>query len=198
MNEQDLPDDEEDEDEESGRKKPGRKKRTKRDEETKSALYYLTPGELRFVQAIASGKTQVEAIKAAGYRGDGTRGRVRAWRLMQKPVVRAAIYELMCQAFDKTSIEVTQWLRETATIAFMPADMLQGKPKYSDKIKALTLVGDFQKLLERTSPGSQPRSIINLIVQAGNAAKIVEKPVERIERGADSSPEAISVEKTTS
>ena len=193
----DLEDEDLDEEEEEPRKKPGRKKKTKRDEETKSALYHLTPGELRFVQAIASGKTQVEAIKAAGYRGDGTRGRVRAWRLMQKQVVRAAIYELMCQAFDKTSIEVTQWLRETATIAFMPADMLQGQPKYSDKIKALTLVGDFQKLLERTSPGAQPRSIINLIVQAGNAAKIVEKPVERIERGGEGAGEPLPVEKTT-
>jgi hypothetical protein len=157
--------------------------KTPREQETKSALYHLTPAELRFVQAVASGKNHTDAIKEAGFRGDGTRGRVRAWRLMQKPVVRAAIYELMVQAFDKASIEVTQWLREVATIGFMPADMLDGKPKYSDKMKALTLIGEFQKLLEKTAPGAQPASVINLIVQAGTAARQVmpiseQKPVE--------------------
>lgn len=175
----------------------GRPKKEARDNQTKSALYHLTPQELRFVQSVASGKPHSEAIKDAGYRGDGSRGRVRAWRLMQKPVVRAAIYELMCEAFDKSSIEVTQWLRETATLAFMPADMIEGKPKWSDKVKALTLVGDFQKLLEKTSPGKGPTSIINLIVQAGNQAKIVEKPLERVERGTAGAGESVTVESGT-
>lgn len=155
-------------------------KKERREDQTKSALYHLTPQELRFVQAVASGKSHTDAIKDAGFRGDGNRGRVRAWRLMQKPVVRAAIYELMIKAFDKAEIEVTQWLREVAMIGFMPGDMLEGKPKYSDKIKALTLLGDFQKLLEKTAPGSAPVSVINLIVQAGNAARQVQAVPEPV------------------
>jgi hypothetical protein len=156
------------------------KKQTIRDKETKSAVYHLTPQELRFVQAVAQGADHTAAIKLAGYRGDGSRGRVRAWRLMQKPVIRAAIYELMCQAFDKSSIEVTQWLREVATIAFMPADMMDGKPKWSDKGKMLTVIGEFQKLLEKTAPGKQPSSIINLIVQAGATVGVAAVPKEPV------------------
>lgn len=157
---------------EDDKPKRGRPGKEPRDQNTKSALYHLTPQELRFVQAVAQGADHTAAIKAAGYRGDGSRGKVRAWRLMQKPVVRAAIYELMVQAFDKSSIEVTQWLREVASIAFMPADMLDGKPKWSDKGKMLQVIGEFQKLLEKTAPSKQHGSIINLIVQAGSKSVV--------------------------
>jgi hypothetical protein len=153
------------------------KKQTIRDKQTTSALYHLTPQELRFVQAKAQGADDATAIKAAGYRGDGNRARVRAWRLMQKPVIRAALYELMITAFDRSSIEVTQWLREVAMIAFMPADMMDGKPKWSDKGKMLTVIGEFQKLLEKTAPGKQPQSIVNLIVQAASPVAAKEAPV---------------------
>jgi hypothetical protein len=144
----------------------------KREQQTKSALYHLTPAELRFVQAMATGKTHAEAAIEAGYRGDGNRARVRGWRLMQKPVIRAAVYELMSQAFDKASIEVTQWLREVATIAFMPAEMVDGKPKWSDKTAMLRMVGEYQKLLEKNAPSASPVNIINLITQAAAIAKL--------------------------
>jgi hypothetical protein len=145
-----------------------------RERQTKSALYHLTPAELRFVQSVAEGKSHAAAAREAGYRGDSDRARVRGWRLMQKPVIRAAVYELMSKAFDKASIEVTQWLREVATLAFMPADMLDGKPKWSDKTAMLKTVGEYQKFLERnTPPGvTAPHSVINLIVQSANIAKL--------------------------
>lgn len=172
-------------DDDDGPKRGRHTKTPTRDKITKSALYHLTPQELRFVKAVAQGADHPQAAKAAGYRIDGDRGRMRAWRLMQKPVIRAAIYELMCESFDKASIEVTQWLREVATIAFMPADMIDGKPKWSDKGKMLTVIGEFQKLLEKTAPGKQPASIVTLIVQAGSTARIlpqvpVNEPAERI------------------
>lgn len=187
-------------DEDEGPKRPGRERKTKRDQETKSALYHLTPQELRFVQGMATHGNATEAIREAGYRGDGKRGKVRAWRLMQKPVVRAAIYELKSQAWDKAGIETAQWYRETATLAFLPPEMLEGKPRHADKLKALALLGDSLKLLEKTAPGAPQKGIINLIVQAGNPTQPVIKvqSVERIERGSESDPEPLALESRTS
>lgn len=137
-----------------------------RQNETKSALYHLTPKELKFVKAVATGMNHTEAIKSAGWRTDGDRAKMRSHRLMKQPVIRAALYELMVQSFDKSQIEVTQWLREVASIAFMPGDMLEGKPRWADKHNALKMVGEFQKLLEKSAPTTREVSIINLITQS--------------------------------
>ena len=139
----------------------------KREEQTKSAFYYLTPQELRFVQSKAEGKTDEESIRIAGYRGAGGRARVRAHRIMQRPVVRAALYELLSRSWDEAKISVTQVLKETAFLAFMPPDMLEGKPTWGLKKEALKMLGDYQKLFERAAPQAGPRSIVQLIVQAG-------------------------------
>ena len=142
------------------------KAETVRSNQTKGALYHLTPQELRFVKGVATGMNHTEAVKAAGFRGDGQRGVSRGWRLMQKPVVRAALYELMCDAFDKAGIETAQWLREVACIAFIPDALIDGKPRYQDKLKALDLLGNFQKILERSAPPAKSEvNIINLITQ---------------------------------
>lgn len=150
------------------------RKMTDRQLQTKSALYHLTPQELRFVKSIAVGASTKDAISAAGYRGDGERARVRGWRLMQRPVVRAAIYELKVQAFDKASIEVTQWLRETAAIAFMPPEMIEGKPRWSDKMNALAKIGEFQKFLNNQPTSSREVSVITLITQSAKATPVIQ------------------------
>jgi hypothetical protein len=135
----------------------------------KNAIYFLTPAELRFAQAKATGQTDEDAIRAAGYRGDSGRARVRAHRLMKRPVVRAAVYELAARAMTEAGIEVTQVMREYAFLAFMPPEMIEGKPKWSDKRGALDRLGDYLKLFNRASPegGGGPKTLLQLIVQAG-------------------------------
>lgn len=153
-----------------------KKAETVRSNQTKGALYHLTPQELRFVKGVATGMNHTEAVKAAGFRGDGQRGVSRGWRLMQKPVVRAALYELMCDAFDKAGIETAQWLREVACIAFTPDALIDGKPRYQDKLKALDLIGNFQKILDKAAPVKSEVNIINLITQTQPKKALVDEP----------------------
>lgn len=151
----------------------------KRENQVRDATYFLTPQELRFAQAIVAGRTQEDALREAGFRGSASRAKSRAHRLRQRAVVRAAIYELASRAWDQAQIETTHILREYAFIAFLPPGMLEGKFSPANKLEALKKLGEYQKLFEGSQPGSGPKSILQLIAQAGSKVTIgqnIEQP----------------------
>lgn len=83
-----------------------------------------------------------DAYLAAGYTCAGN-----YFKVMQRPVIRAALYQKASEAFREGNIEAGQWVREIATIAFMPSHMLAGPPTWDHKLKALELLGKYQKWL---------------------------------------------------
>jgi hypothetical protein len=147
-----------------------RAKERERHEKIDSPLYHITKRELDFCTAVASGIDATNALKNSGYRGEGKRGEKRAWRLMQKPLIRAAIWHLKSEAAAKAGIEVTQIVREYAMIGLMPLDMCDGKPKVSDKLNALDKLN---KIVGGAKPAEEgARSIIQLILQAGSKLEV--------------------------
>lgn len=67
--------------------------------------------------------------------------------LMKRPLIRAALYQKTKEAEKEGDINSGQWLRELSTIAFMPSGMLAGKPTWDHKLKAIELMGKYQKWL---------------------------------------------------
>ncbi len=151
-----------------------------RQKQTREAVYFLTPSELKFVQAKAAGKTDEDAIREAGYRGSSNRAKVRAHRLMKRPIIRASVYELVSRAFDETKITVEQILREYAFVAFLPEIKLDGKFTPAHKMEALKRMGEFRKIFDRTSPEHGPKSILQLIVQSGGTVTMQKEPAQPV------------------
>jgi hypothetical protein len=149
-------------------RKPPKKSKTaaeKRahDNQITDALYFLTPRELRWVQHVAAGVPRTEAVRLAGWRSDGDRARMRSWRLMQKPIIRAALHQLSKEAMMKAGIENAQIVREYADLAFRPDFMLDGLPRWADKMAALNKLAEIAKLIDKTTPKSGDTNIIALI-----------------------------------
>ena len=138
------------------------------DTATQNAIYYLTVAERQFVCNLATGMSQVDAAKLAGYQGNDSSIRSAASRMLARPIVRAALYEQVSAAFGKANIETEQTLRELASIAFMPSHMLEGKPKYSDKLRALELLARYQRMLDTHVHHDGEVGVVGLIV---NSAK---------------------------
>lgn len=106
------------------------------------AWWFLTPRERLFVTNLVAGMEYRDAYTRAGY-GTGAN----YYHLMKRPLIRAALYQKVSEAFKEGSIEAGQWVREIATIAFMPSHMLAGPPTWDHKLKALELLGKYQKWL---------------------------------------------------
>lgn len=136
------------------------------DNQITDALYFLTPKELKWVQAVAAGVNRTEAVKVAGWRSDGDRAKMRAWRLMQKPIIRAALHQISKEAMLKAGIENAQIVREYADLAFRPDFMIEGLPKWSDKMAALNKLAEIAKLIDKTKPTTGDTNIIALITQS--------------------------------
>jgi hypothetical protein len=109
------------------------------------AYWFLKPRERKFVDNLLSGMSYRDAFKAAGFDPKGDGGNY--IKVMRKPVVRAAIYQKVKEHEAQGDISTSQWLRELSTLAFMPSDMLSGPPTWRDKLKALELLGRYQKWL---------------------------------------------------
>ena len=147
------------------------KKKADREKITTGALYHLSPQELKFVQGVAAGMTGTAAVQAAGYRTDGQRGKARAHQLMKKPLIQAALYDLTSKAWEQAGITVNQVIQQTAEIAFLPRELLDGKPTFNNKVLALKLLSEQMKILDRKKPGQTPEnSVIALILKAARGA----------------------------
>jgi hypothetical protein len=135
-----------------------------------SPLYHVTKRELDFCKAVACGTDATNALKKSGYRGEGKRAEKRAWRLMQKPLIRAAIWHLKSEAAAAAGIEVSQIVKEYAMIGLIPIDQLADKPRVADKLNALDKLN---KIIGGNKPPEEgSRSIIQLILKAGSKIEV--------------------------
>lgn len=132
-------------------------------EQMSAAIYHLMPRERLFVAHVAGGMKHEHAVLAAGYALEGGALNDKAYSLMKKPLIRAAIYQAVSGSFARASIETDQTLRELATIAFMPDHMLEGRPRWQDKLRALELIGRFQRLLDKHVQHEGEISVVDLI-----------------------------------
>ena len=89
--------------------------------------------------------TYNDAFLAAGYKSNKKAAAHSA--LLQRPLIRAALYQKTKEAEREGSISAGQWLREISHLAFMPASMLNGPPGWDHKLKALEMMGRYQKWL---------------------------------------------------
>lgn len=153
---------------------PAEKARWDRDralDKTTSAIYYLTPREREFVNGVCTGMEYSSAAEAAGYKQQGRALINKTYTLMRRPIVRAAIYQTMSATFGKANITTEQTLRELSTIAFMPDHMLQDRPRYSDKLRALELLAKYQRMLDKFVHVEGEVSVVGLIVGSARREK---------------------------
>jgi hypothetical protein len=138
---------------------------------TKDALAHLKPLELRFVKVLAAQPkmNRTQALLQAGFKPregkehDTCRYADQMWN---RPIVRAALYQITSQALDMATLETSQILRETASIALTPDHMIKGRITYREKIEALKLLGGFYELLNRTTTVKHEHSLVGLIVSS--------------------------------
>lgn len=138
----------------------------RRDQITRSPLLHLTTAEMKFCTAKVAGLTDEEALKAAGIRTDGTRARMRAWRLKQKPLIKAAIHEMASASLEAVQVTPEKIVGKLAYVAFLPPEMLDGKPTPRDQLAALTKLAEIAKLVDKTKPTTADHNIINIITQS--------------------------------
>jgi len=168
-------------------KKPTVAERKLRDSTTVDAIYFLTPRELRWCRMVTEGVDPNEAVRLAGWRSDGDRARMRAWRLKQKPIIRAALHKLASEAMIKAGIESGQVVTEWARLALMPDFMLEGKPRWSDKMSALSKLAEMLKLIDRNKPSTRELSIIQLITNQ------IASPLDKVVKDVKPEQEPIDV-----
>lgn len=163
---------------------------------TTAAIYYLTPREREFVGHVCAGLEYSKATEAAGYKLQGKALINKTYRLMRRPMVRAAIYQTMSALFGKANITTEQTLRELATIAFMPDDMLEGRPRYQDKIRALELLAKYQRLLDKFVHHTGEVSVVGLIVGSARRERAaLERQVSEEAVLEPRTPEPVLIEK---
>ena len=165
-------------------------KYAKRDLETQNALLHITPVELRFVTGVCQGLSPTRALIQAGYRKDENRAAVKSTRMMQKPLIIAAIHEMRMIAIEEAGISIAELYRETARIALMPLALVDGKVTVGNKMAALKLASEQAGIIKK-APGALDsqgvNSILELIARAGKTVAVLEQTPERVGTG---SPES--------
>ena len=90
----------------------------------------------KFAQAIASGHTQVESVKLAGYLGSPSTLAVTASRLLKNAKVTTILQAIKKPAMEEAVISAANWLQETS-------DTIKMASKPFDKLKGLELLGRY-------------------------------------------------------
>lgn len=153
---------------------------------TKGALFILRPRELRFCELRVQGCDQVDAYREAfEFAGESANARTRAWRLAQRPLIQAAIYELANRALESAGVTPQQVIAETARIAMTPDHLVRGQITYRDKQRSLELLSDILKMGYPRGNGQSAhtpvRSLINIIVSSGQRATVTHEQVQEEE-----------------
>jgi hypothetical protein len=101
---------------------------------TRGSVYFLNSPETRFCRAVAAGATLEAAAVAAG--ADGAERIQKIIRTyLKRPVVQAAIYELMPRASEEQLAKLAT--NEVMRLALMPDHLLADQPRFVDKRWAL-------------------------------------------------------------
>lgn len=157
-----------------------------RQRRTKDAYHHCTPIERRFARIIATDPdcNRNEALRRAGFKArDAKQISAQATRLYKRPIVRAAIWELVSSELDAAKIEGAQVIREAAYLAFLPAHMIEGKPTWRDKIESQKLLAALLGLEDRTVLHRHEFSYATLVHNAARRGRerltVDAKPAER-------------------
>jgi phage terminase small subunit len=97
----------------------------------------LSPRERRFVEELAKGKNQTQAIKATGFQG--RRPDIAGAKLAAKPRVQEALTAILATIAERNQVTQDDWFREVWSIA--SAKIAKKAISASDKNKALELAG---------------------------------------------------------
>lgn len=143
----------------------------------------LRPKELFFAQAVAAGKDATEAARIAGYAPKGMADDSNAFRLANRPIVKAEIQRLQSQRSELREITVDSWKRELT--------YQYNRVRDSDSANALRALEDIGKHIGALDPqrpiSPETQLLIEIMRQAaanaigGNNARqlpgIVDKPL---------------------
>jgi phage terminase small subunit len=120
--------------------------------------------QLRFVEGVVAGLSNVEAYKAAGYQARGRAAIVNASRMLTNADISEAIEAARKKAADKTGVTADRVLGELAKIAFESAEngANQGAAngvavKTSDRIAALRLLAQHLGLFDERKQDGRPQ-----------------------------------------
>jgi hypothetical protein len=144
-----------------------KRKEARRRDTIAGAYYALTEKERQFVVAIVAGASESDAAISAGYRAD--RAVLGSVALLRKTIVRAAIYDLRTRGVAGVEPAATPELTtaEINRIALMPDDLLQDRPTYGQKLKALELKAKLEgKLQSKNALGQGGAEVVRLLVES--------------------------------
>jgi len=150
------------------------------DEVRNNALYYLRNNERRFVQLVASGMAnEIAAADAYGIKTEHQR-ELKARRLMQRPLIRAAINQVKRKILADATLEPGIVVRELAMVGMTPIEDCAGRVTVSDKIKALQTLAQVVRLLDVNVHVTGQVDVVSLIVNSGKReiASMVNQPHE--------------------